>query len=40
MYCPRCGTEMEDGVCHECGFPETMIRGIRIRRARIRLRTV
>ena len=36
--CPRCGTEMEGGVCPECGFPETAIKGIRLRRARIRLR--
>ena len=23
MNCPRCGTEMEGGVCPECGFPVT-----------------
>ena len=21
MYCPRCGTKMQGGVCPECGFP-------------------
>ena len=21
MYCPRCGAEMKNGVCDECGFP-------------------
>ncbi len=24
--CPRCGTEMEGGVCPECGFPVNVIR--------------
>ena len=22
MECPRCGAEMEGGICPECGFPE------------------
>ena len=26
MTCPRCGTEMEGGVCPECGFPVTRYR--------------
>ena len=26
MTCPRCGTEMENGVCPECGFPVTRYR--------------
>ena len=21
MYCPRCGTLMQGGICPECGFP-------------------
>ena len=25
MNCPRCGTEMEGGVCPECGFPELRV---------------
>ena len=23
MNCPRCGAEMQGGVCPECGFPVT-----------------
>ena len=26
MNCPRCGTEMEGGMCPECGFPVTRYR--------------
>ena len=27
MICPRCGAEMEGGICNECGFPVISIRG-------------
>ena len=30
MICPRCGAEMEGGICNECGFPIIRIRGQKI----------
>ena len=24
MKCPRCGGDMSNGVCEECGFPENV----------------
>ena len=26
MSCPKCGAEMEGGICNECGFPVIRIR--------------
>ena len=26
MECPRCGAEMEDGICPDCGYPEIQLR--------------
>ena len=33
MTCPRCGAQIDNFPCFQCGFPETMIRvGLRKRR--------
>lgn len=32
MNCPRCGEQMNGGICDSCGFPLRKIRGMVSRR--------